>query len=337
MALVQPHTGGDPMSAQKWLNCRLVDLQERLAAEDRVSRPVIGRLLRQHGYSLKSNVKKIEGHASPSRDAQFVYIRQQRAWHQQQGHPTLSVDTKKKERLGNFKNPGQIWCQEPEAVLDHDFPQDAVGQAVPYGIYDLQANRGTVYLGRSADTPTFAVANIAAWCRHEIPLRYPGQKKIMIEADAGGSNGYRSRVFKQQIQEQIANALGLTVTVCHYPTGTSKWNPIEHRLFSEISKTWAGCPLRSFEEMAHYISQTRTQTGLQVSAQHNTSIYPKGLTVSAEVMAQLQLTRAEVCPLWNYTIAPQPQALTAQKETPSFPQRIKDKIGKFLGLNTAPD
>ncbi len=326
------------MSSKKWLNCRLVDIQEQLSVSERVSRPVISRLLYQHDYSLKSNVKRVEGRVSPERDTQFEYIYQQRNRHQQEGEPVISVDTKKKELIGNFKNHGTIWCQEAEAVNCHDFPQDALGKAVPYGIYDLSHNQGTVYIGQSADTPTFAVANIADWCQHEMARRYPGKKRLMIEADAGGSNGYRSRVFKQQLQEKIANALSITVTVCHYPPGTSKWNPIEHRLFSEISKTWAGCPLRSFEDVAHYIGQTRTQTGLQVSAKRNTALYQKGAKVSDEVMEKLQLIQPLVCTLWNYTITPQPQAFTkktgkvhsSNPQRVSFPARIRVKLGKLL-------
>jgi hypothetical protein len=216
----------------------------------------------------------------------------------------ISVDTKKKELVGDFKNPGQVWCQTPERVKVHDFPSEAVGRAVPYGIYDLQHNHGTVYVGQSADTPAFAVDNIAHWCRTEMPNRFPNATHLMVEADCGGSNGYRSRVWKRDLQEKVADALGLTVTVCHYPTGTSKWNPIEHRVFSEISKTWAGCPLRSFDDILHYIRDTKTETGLTVQAHLVTKTYEKGVKVPDDEMDALCIQSHDVCPQWSYTIYP---------------------------------
>ena len=269
------------MSEAKWLNCRLRDIQERLG--DRgysVSCPVISRLLKKAGYCLRLNVKEREGQAHSQRDAQFAYIRAQREANQQAGQPTISVDTKKKELIGNFKNTGRIWCQEAEVVNIHDFPSEALGRAVPYGVYDLQHNRGTVYVGQSADTPAFAVDNLAHWCQTELLERFPGATQVFIEADGGGSNASRSRVFKQQLQEKLADELGLTITVCHYPPGTSKWNPIEHRLFSEISKTWAGCPLRSFDLVLDYIADTKTRTGLTVQAHLVTAEYCTGLKVA---------------------------------------------------------
>ena len=297
------------MSQAKWLNCRLTDLRRALATRGHhVSKPVISRLLRDHGYSLRANVKQEAGKQHPERDRQFHYIRAQRAAHLERGQPVISVDTKKKELVGNFKNRGQIWCQEPEVVDAHDFPQDAVGRAVPYGIYDVRHNRGTVYVGHSADTPTFAVDTIAHWCATELPERFPRATDLLIEADSGGSNSARSRVWKQQLQVQIADRLGLTITVCHYPTGASKWNPVEHRLFSEISKTWAGCPLRSFALVLHYITETRTATGLSVRAHFVSTVYETGLKVSDEEMATFALQPHEVCPQWNYTIRPRPLA-----------------------------
>ena len=182
-----------------------------------------------------------------------------------------------------------------------------LGRAVPYGIYDEQHNRGTVYLGQSADTPAFAVDNIARWCESEMPEQFPNADALLIKADGGGSNSSRSRVWKQQLQAKVADRFGLTITVCHYPTGTSKWNPIEHRLFSEISKTWAGCPLRSFELTLQYIRETTTQTGLTVQAWLITDDYPTGLSVSDDEMAALNLQAHDVCPQWNYTIHPRTQ------------------------------
>jgi len=253
---------------------------------------------------LKANAKQLEGKQHPDRDQQFEHIQDQRAEHQAEGQPVISVDTKKKELVGNFKNPGQIWCQVPELVDVHDFPSDALGRAVPYGIYDLGYNHGTVYVGQSADTPAFAVDNIAHWCRTELPERFPNATHLMIEADGGGSNGYRSRVWKRDLQEKVVDALNLIVTVCHYPTGTSKWNPIEHRLFSEISKTWAGCPLRSFDDVLHYACDTQTQTGLAVQAHLVTEMYEKGVKVPDEEMDALNIQSHDVCPQWNYTIYP---------------------------------
>ena len=300
------------MSDRKWLNCRLTDIRERLDVQGHgVSRPVISRLLKQNGYSLKANAKEQASRQHPDRDQQFEHIQAQRAEHQAERQPVISVDTKKKELVGNFKNPGQIWCQQPERVNVHDFPSDALGRAVPYGLYDLQHNRGTVYVGQSADTPAFAVDNIAHWCRTELPKRFPDATHFMIEADCGGSNSYRSRVWKRDLQEKVADAFGLAVTVCHYPTGASKWNPIEHRLFSEISKTWAGCPLRSFDDVLRYIRDTKTQTGLTVQAHLVTQTYERGVKAPDEEMDALSIQSHDVCPKWNYTIHPRsplPQA-----------------------------
>ncbi len=293
------------MSEQKWLNCRLSDIRQQLERHGHpASKPVISRLLRDRGYSLRANRKQQAGTQHPDRDQQFQHIQAQRAAHLDAGQPVISVDTKKKELVGNFKNAGQIWCQDAEVVDAHDFPQDAVGRAVPYGIYDLQHNRGTVYVGQSADTPAFAVDNIAHWCATELRARFPAATQLLIEADSGGSNSARSRVWKQALQEQVADRFGLTVTVCHYPTGASKWNPIEHRLFSEISKTWAGCPLRSFDLVVHYLQDTRTATGLRVAAHRVSAVYATGVKIAADVMATLNIQAHEVCPHWNYTIHP---------------------------------
>lgn len=305
--IVSPHTAGDPMSTRKWLNCRLVDIQDRLAERGHgVSLPVISRLLKQHDYRLRSNVKEQESKQHPDRNRQFEYIREQESKHQAAGQPVISVDTKKKELIGNFKNPGQIWCQTPEEVNIHDFPSDAIGRAVPYGLYDQLYNRGTVYVGQSADTPAFAVDNIVRWCQTERLEYYPDTAQLMLKADCGGSNSYRSRVWKRNLQEKVADQFGLTITVCHYPPGTSKWNPIEHRLFSEVSKTWAGCPLRSFDDVLHYIRDTKTQTGLTVQVHLVTQTYEKGVKVSDREMNALNIYFHDVCPQWNYTIHPRP-------------------------------
>jgi hypothetical protein len=222
----------------------------------------------------------------------------------------VSVDTKKKELIGNFKNGGRIWCQEAEVADVHDFPSASLGRAVPYGIYALQHNRGTVYVGQSADTPAFAVDNLVAWCQTELPQRFPGATHLFIEADGGGTNSSRSCAFKQQLQEKLADGLGLIVTVCHYPPGTSKWNPVEQRLFSEISKTWAGCPLRSFDHVLDYLNQTTTPTGLTVQAHLVTTIYPTGVQVSDAVINTFNIQTHDTCPHWNYTIYPGTSLIT---------------------------
>jgi hypothetical protein len=302
---VAAHTAGDPMSERKWLNCRLADLEEKLDAQGHgVSRPVISRLLQAHDYDLHVNVKEVEGASPLDRDTQFRYIQAQRAQHLAAGHACLSVDTKKKELIGNFKNAGRSWGTHAERVKVHDFPSDAAGRAVPYGIYDQQHHCGTVYVGQSADTPTFAVDNLVRWCETDLPALFPGITDLLVEADSGGSNGARCRVWKQLLQEKVADRFGLTITVCHYPTGCSKWNPIEHRLFSEVTKTWAGCPLRSFDLMVQYIGDTKTETGLTVRAVLVTENYATGIKASDEVMDGLNLQYHDVCPQWNYTIRP---------------------------------
>ncbi len=293
------------MSDRKWLNCRLVDIEERLDERGHgVSQPVISRLLKKHNYRLRANAKERASKQHPDRNRQFEYIREQEAKHQAAGQAILSVDTKKKELVGNFKNSGRIWCQRPEIVNIHDFRSDAIGRAVPYGLYDRQHNRGTVYVGQSADTPTFAVDNVVHWCQSERLECFPDATHLMLEADCGGSNSYRSRVWKRDLQEKVADQFGLSVTVCHYPTGASKWNPIEHRLFSEISKTWAGCPLRSFDDVLHYIRDTKTQTGLTVKAHLVTETYETGVKVLDKEMEALNVEFHDVCPQWNYTIHP---------------------------------
>lgn len=291
------------MSNRKWLNCRLSDIQDRLG-KHRVSRPVISRLLKAHDYRLRVNDKQICSRQDPERNLQFENIQKQRQQHESAGEPRISVDTKKKELIGNFRNLGRVWCQTAERVQVHDFKEDSLGRAVPYGVYDLEFNRGTVYLGRSSDTPAFAVDNIAKWCATERLERFPNSTRLMIETDSGGSNSAVSRAWKYHLQEKVADPLGLIVTVCHYPTGASKWNPVEHRLFSEISKTWAGCPLRTFVIAAQYIRATKTQTGLTVRARLIRTKYLTGEKISDEMMATLNISHDLVCPQWNYTIYP---------------------------------
>lgn len=312
MQIVAPHTAGDPQSSAKWLNCRLRDIQTRLATDGHVvSLPVIRRLLGAADYHLRANQKQREGPAHPDRDTQFAQIAEQRAAHLASGQPVVSVDTKKKELIGDFKNAGRTWGPHAEVVNVHDFPSAALGRAVPYGIYDLTCNVGWVVVGESGDTPAFAVDCLDAWCASELRRCYPQATRLLIEADGGGSNSARSRVWKTRLQEQIADRYGLEVTVCHYPPGASKWNPIEHRLFSEISKTWAGCPLRTWERMLELIGETRTDTGLRVEVQRNQRAYPTGVKVADEEMTQLNIVPHVVCPQWNYTLRPRRAAAAA--------------------------
>src|SRR6266404_3368580 len=304
--MVDGETAGDPMSQQKWIRSSLRRLGERLEKiGHQISPPTVGRLLKKMDYSLKVNFKKNEsGQDYPERDAQFNYIAEQKNQFKAAGLPIISVDTKKKELTGDFKNGGQTWCQKPEIVNVHDFPHDAIGRSVPYGIYDLTCTCGYVYAGASADTPEFAVAVIARWWQEEGHRVYPNAEEILILADAGGSNGCRPRVWKQQLQEQLCERLGLKVTVCHYPTGCSKYNPIEHRLFSQISINWAGKPLRTFETMLGYIRDTVTTTGLTVKAFLFDGLYEIGKRISDAEMKTLNLEHHSVCSKWNYTISP---------------------------------
>ena len=306
LAMVAPETAGDPMSTQKWVRSSLRTLSRRLgAAGHPISPPTVGRLLKSLDYALHVNAKKVEAGAThPDRDAQFAYIAAQRQTFQEAGQPIISVDTKKKELIGNFKNAGQTWSQEPEAVNVHDFLQEGLGRAVPYGIYDVTRNHGTVSVGSSGDTPQFAVDVLARWWDTTGHAAYPGATKLLILADGGGSTASRSRVWKQQLQEQMSDARGLSVTVCHYPPGCSKWNPIEHRLFGPISVNWAGCPLRTFATMLAYLRGTTTTTGLQVDAVCHDGVYLTGQGVSDAEMATLHLDRHDSSPTWNYTLRP---------------------------------
>jgi hypothetical protein len=297
------------MSEQKWVRSSLRQLSKRLAElGHQVSPPIVGRLLRRLGYSLRVNAKKEEASAAhPDRNTQFEQIQTQKQRFEAAKCPIVSIDTKKKELIGNYKNAGRAWKEQPDAVNAHDFPQDAIGKAVPYGIYDVLRHCGTVYVGSSADTPEFAVAALARWWEEEGQAAYPEAKQILILADSGGSNGCRPRMWKQQLQEHFSDHYGLTVVVAHYPTGCSKWNPIEHRLFSQISQNWAGIPLRSFETMLNYIRGTCTQTGLTVRASLLEGEYAKGQKVSDKQMLQLNIEFAEVCSRWNYTLRPRTQ------------------------------
>jgi len=318
---VTPETGGSPTSETKWVRSSLRALAEQLTeAGHRISPPTVRRLLRAQDYSLLANRKEKEAGAHPpERNRQFLYLKIQRTAFAAGGYPVISVDTKKKELIGAFRNAGVSWRKEPIEVNVHDFLQDALGRAVPYGIYDLRRNHGTVYVGDSADTSAFAVGCLAEWWETIGSIAYPQADRLLIRADGGGSNGYRCRLWKEQLQSAVCDRYGLTVTVGHYPTGCSKYNPIEHRLFGPISVNWAGKPLETFEAMLAYIQGTQTRTGLEVKAVRKAGVFEKGQKVSDEVMAALALERHLVCPNWNYTLHP-------RSLPPSLPSSIPDLI-----------
>jgi hypothetical protein len=297
-------TAGDPMTGLLWTRKtteKIASELEKLGIE--VSAKTVGRILKELDYSLRVNHKKRSSGSGPDRDAQFEQIASQRRRFAERGTPIISVDTKKKELVGNFKNPGQAWSKRPISVNDHDFRSQGLGIAVPYGIYDVQANHGSVFVGTSHDTPAFAVESIEKWWRYCGRYRYPGASELLILADSGGSNGYRTRAWKHELQ-RLSDRLGISITVAHYPPGASKWNPIEHRLFSEISKNWAGRPLDSYSTIENYISTTETATGLKVKAYLEPKDYATGVKISDHQMSLLNFEKAATLPKWNYTISP---------------------------------
>jgi len=299
---VAPETAGDPCSDEKWVRSRLRGLSQKL--DHRACPTTIGRLLREQKYGLRSHRKVLHtGKPHAQRDQQFRYIAQQREEFRSAGDPRISVDTKKKELVGQFKNAGQTWCQAGEKVNDHDFPSDAKCRAAPYGVYDPERNEGHVCVTTSSDTADFAVDAVRDWWGQS-QEHYRQSKRLMIEADSGGSNGARSRRYKKGLQD-FANETGLEVTVCHYPPGTSKWNPVEHRLFSQITATWSGHVLSTLLILLGFIRRTTTSTGLKVTATQFERTYLTGLKVTAAEFKAIQLTRHAICPQWNYTIRPQ--------------------------------
>lgn len=292
------------MTGRKWVRRSLRHLSGDLHKQGHRACPnTVGRLLRKQKFSLKSNRKGQSGKAHPDRDRQFRHIQQQREQFTAAGLPVVSVDAKKKELVGNFKNAGATWCRKAESVNIYDFIHDAECRATPDALYDPTRNRGMVVVGTSADTAQFATDSIAHWWQQEGRQAYPRAKQLLVLADGGGSNGHRSRLFKSSLQ-QFANQSRVAVTVCHYPTGASKWNPVEHRLLSQISINWAGKPLRSLSTMLGYIRGTMTETGLRVRAWLNTRKYPKKLKISDAQMKSLNLQRLPIGPDWSYTIRP---------------------------------
>ena len=305
-SLVEATTRGDPTGPLRYTSRSVRKLTKELnRMGHEVSHPVVGRLLHDMGYSLQANRKTLEGSNHIDRDAQFEYINKQATMFLRAKQPMISVDTKKKEPIGNFKNGGREWRQKdkPEPVDVHDFIDPKLKRAVPYGIYDVNNNVGWVSVGTDHDTASFAVNAIRRWWRTMGKKRYPNAKRLMITADAGGSNGYRVRLWKVELQK-LANELKFPIAVCHMPPGTSKWNKIEHRLFSFISINWRAKPLRSYRTVVQLIAGTTTDTGLTVRAELDENKYPKGIKVSNAEFAAINLSRHSFHGEWNYVISP---------------------------------
>jgi hypothetical protein len=301
--LLADEIAGDPMTEQTWVRISIRKVQNLLRAKGHdVGHCTVHRLLKKLGLSLRANKKRRSGSQSPGRDEQFRYIASQRKAFVGAGLPVISIDTKKKELIGNFRNPGKVWCRSAAEVNEYDFTSTAECRAVPFGVYDVARNRGYMVVGLSNETPDFAVSAIAGWWRDEGRAAYPGASALLILADCGSTNGYRCAAWKLNLQETLCDRQGLTVTVCHYPPGCSKWNPVERRLFSQISVNWAGKPLRSLGIMLGYIRGTTTKTGLTVTARLDETTYKKSQKVSREQIDGLRLTRHGVCPDWNYTL-----------------------------------
>lgn len=304
--LVDPMTRGDPSSALRWTCKSKAKLAAALTKSGwPVSATTVGRLLHELKYSLQSVRKSREGISHPDRNAQFEYINATAESLLQRGQPVISVDTKKKELVGEFKNAGREWQPQgrPEQALVHDFPQDATGKAIPYGIYDMGRNEAWVNVGRDHDTPAFAVASIRRWWQAMGKPAYGEATELLITADAGGSNGYRSHVWKHELQK-FADDTGLVIRVSHFPPGTSKWNKIEHRLFCHITQNWRGKVLCSFETIVDLIGNTRTAAGLRVRAKLDKRTYPKGVQITKAEVKNLSINRHEFQGDWNYALHP---------------------------------
>ena len=296
---------GDPITGVRWTR----RTTEKIALElDQLGIHVcpntVARLLKQLDFRLRANQKRVSRTSDPDRNAQFEYIAAQRESFAARGLPIISVDAKKRELVGNFRNAGRVWSQEATLVNDHDFPSQADGVAIPYGVYDVQANLGSLFVGTTYNTSDFAVANIARWWLYDGRRRYPEADHLLILADGGGSNGPTTKAWRLALQEGLCDRFGITVTVCHYPTSASKWNPIEHRMFSEISKNWAGQPLVDYDTVLNYARTTRTEAGLKVKAYLVTTAYPKGVKVSDEQMATIKIRIHDTQPKRNYTLSP---------------------------------
>jgi len=302
--LLEHDTAGDPMTGLRWTRKTTANVAAQLCQLGiQVSARTVARLLRQLRFSLRRNVKRL-GARHPARNQQFRYISRLRSRFQRQGNPIISVDAKKRELVGNFKNAGAKWDRQPTAVNDHDFPSLADGVAILYGIYEPEANRGVMFVGVSHETSAFAASSIRSWWGQQGRRCYSHAQHLLILADTGGSNSARRGAWKDQLQSQLCDRFGLTVTVAHYPTGASKYNPIERRLFSQISRNWAGEPLTSYEKILKFIRTTSTSTGLRVTARLDRKEYPVGIKPSAQRLQELHIRRPKFAPQWNYTIKP---------------------------------
>lgn len=310
-ALVEPTTRGDPMTPLRWTCLSVRTLALELGKQGRKLSPQkVADLLHEMGYSLQSNRKVVEGASHPDRDAQFLNISRTVKAFMKRGQPVISVDTKKKEMIGNFKNAGREWRPKgnPMEVEDHDFLKEELGKAIPYGVYDLSNNNAWVNVGIDHDTPEFAVASIKRWWTEMGKAYYPDATELLITADGGGSNGYRSRVWKVALQA-LADETGLKISASHFPPGTSKWNRIEHSLFCHITQNWRGRPLVSREVVVSLIAATTTTKGLTVNAALDLGTFPTGVKVSDEDLAKVNLERSAFHGEWNYTITPKPRQI----------------------------
>ena len=304
--IMDENTAGDPMSLLRWTNKSTTRIAEELTRQGHpTSDETVRRRLRELGYSLQANVKTQEEESGPGRDEQFRYLNRQVKKYLARGEPVLSIDAKKKERVGNFKNSGQTWRPkgEPLEVNVYDYPHLGEGPAIPYGAYDVLRNQGFVNAGMSHETAEFGVESLRRWWKLFGRRHYPRARRLLLCADGGGSNGARNRAWKYHLQ-QFADQMGLEVTVCHYPPGTSKWNKIEHRMFSFISLNWKGRPLVSYETVVNLIGATRTKTGLRIKAPLDTRQYQAGVKISDEEMERINLRPHSTNPFWNYTISP---------------------------------
>ena len=302
--LLEDETAGDPITGLKWARKTSHTLSNELKSRSiSVCPNTVAALMRHRGYSLRVNRKTIAETQHPDRNRQFHYLNALKDDFLDRGEPVISVDSKKRELVGNFCNKGRAWRKESEEVSLHDFRSGALGVALPYGIYDGARNEGTVVVGTSHDTPAFAVDAIALWLRSRGWRAYPTMKELLILCDAGGSNSCRARLWKYALAKRLARKNGIPITVCHYPSGASKWNPVDHRLFSFISLNWAGVPLRDYETVLNRLQTTTTRTGLKVRAALNTDAYPVGVKIDDAQMKQINLTQHNTLPQWNYTIS----------------------------------
>lgn len=311
-ATMEDSVAGDPMGGMKWTRKTLRWIKKKMqAAGFPGGISTFRKYLKKLGISMKKNVKSKNMNQHPDRDKQFRFLSDKKNDFLERNLPAISIDSKKKELIGNFKNDGSTWCKKAHQTLDHDFPSLAEGKLIPFGVYDLKENEGHVYCGTSRETSEFAVDALVLWWQEYGQETYPEATELLILCDCGGGNGYRLKLWKWELQTKMADQFGLDVYVCHYPPGTSKYNPIERKLFSFISKNWAGEPLTSYEKAIGFIRSTKTEKGLKVTAQLIDKEYQKGIKVSDEQMESLKISRDKICPNWNYTLYPRINPLEA--------------------------